>query len=387
MVIAFYYHIPVFKKGGQFFVPSFLGVFIDSLASSVDTLFLVMHEVNVQNEADYYLKSSNIKFVSLGLKTPAWHRMIFHKKILAEKLKQITEADFFLVRSPSPLAPFFGNYFDFTKIVFMVVGDYAEGRKQMEKKTFRSFMVNGLLKWNDYLFLNEMKRTKIIVNSPALFQKYESIALSISQIKTTTLSARDFFKRADTCQGKLIRLVFTGRIDLAKGLVELVSALAELNKIEKKYTLDIVGWEAQNEQPVKKQLLELAKQNGQQNQLTFHGKMSVGEELNRMYRQSDIYIIPSYHEGFPRTIWEAMANSCPVIATNVGSIPVFLENEQDAILIAPKSINQIVDAVENLVSNSVLRKRILENGYLLAQSNTLEIQTKILVNKLNFQHE
>ena len=232
-----------------------------------------------------------------------------------------------------------------------------------------------------------MKRTKIIVNSPALFQKYESIALRTSQIKTTTLSAKDFFKRADTCQGNLIRLVFTGRIDLAKGLVELVSALAELNKTEVKYTLDIIGWEEQKEQPVQKQLLELAKRNGQLNQLTFHGKMSVGEELNRMYRQSDIYIIPSYHEGFPRTIWEAMANSCPVIATNVGSIPVFLENEQDAILIAPKSINQIVDAVKNLVSNSVLRKRILENGYLLAKSNTLEIQTKILVNKLNFQHE
>jgi glycosyltransferase involved in cell wall biosynthesis len=382
MVLAFYYHIPVFKKGEQLFVPSFLGVFIDSLATSVENLFLVMHEVDEKNESDYYLKSSNIKFISLGLKTPAWHRMIFHKKILAEKLKEMTEAEFFLVRSPSPLAPFFGNYFDFTKIVFMVVGDYAEGRKQMEKNTFRSFMINGLLKWNNYLFLKEMKRTKIIVNSPALFQKYESIALRTSQIKTTTLSAKDFFKRADTCQGNLIRLVFTGRIDLAKGLVELVSALAELNKIEVKYTLDIIGWEGQKEQPVQKQLLELAKRNGQLNQLNFHGKMSVGEELNSMYRQSDIYIIPSYHEGFPRTIWEAMANSCPVIATNVGSIPIFLENEQNAILISPKSINQIVDAVENLVSNSVLRKRILENGYLLAQSNTLEIQTKILIDKI-----
>lgn len=382
--IAFYYHIPVYQANDKLFVPSFLGVFIDSLASSVGTLFLVMHEVSSQNEADYILKSPNIKFVSLGLKTPAWHRMIFHKLILAEKLKEIKQIDFFIVRSPSPLAPFFSRYFDFSKIVFMVVGDYAEGRKQMEKKTLRSFLINGLLKWNDYLFLYEMKRTAILVNSPALFQKYEPIALKTSQIKTTTLSEKDFYERLDTCQDRSVKLLFTGRIDLAKGLVELVSALADLNKTEIKYSLDIVGWEAQNDQPVQKQLLELAKQTGQETQLTFHGKMSVGEELNRMYRQSDIYIIPSYHEGFPRTIWESMANSCPVIASKVGSIPYFLK-DGEALLIEPKNIDQIVEAVKNIVSNANLRQNLIKKGYEIAKTNTLEFQTKELLSKIFVQ--
>jgi glycosyltransferase involved in cell wall biosynthesis len=382
--IVFYYHIPVFKDKDKLLVPSFLGVFIDSLASNVGTLFLLMHEVSNQSEADYILKSPNIKFVSLGLKTPAWHRMIFHKKILAEKLNEIKHCDYFIVRSPSPLAPFFSRYFDFSKIVFMVVGDYAEGRKQMEKKTLRSFLINVFLMWNDYLFLKEMKRTSILVNSPALFQKYEPIALKTSQIKTTTLSEKDFYERLDTCQGDIIKLLFTGRIDLAKGLVELVSALAELNKKEKKYTLNIVGWEAKKEQPVQKQLLELARQIGQESQLTFHGKMSIGEELNSMYRQSDIYIIPSYHEGFPRTIWESMANSCPVIASRVGSIPYFLSNGE-ALLIEPKNINQIVEAVKNMVSNTTLRQNLIKKGFEIAKTNTLEFQTKELLSKIYVQ--
>jgi glycosyltransferase involved in cell wall biosynthesis len=387
MNIAFYYHIPIYKHKELLYLPSFLGVFIDSLASNVDTLYLVMHEVTEKDEADYFLKSPNIKFVSLGFKTPAWHRMIFHKKILSKKLDEIKQVDFFIVRSPSPLAPIFSIYFDFSKIIFMVVGDYAEARKQMEKKTLRSFLVNGLLKWNNYLFLKEMKRTSILVNSPSMFQKYESIALSTSQIKTTTLSEKDFYERMDTCQGDVIKLLFTGRIDLAKGLVELVSALAKLNKTEKKYTLDIVGWEAQKEQPVQRQLLELAKQTGQESQLTFHGKMSVGEELNRMYRQSDIYIIPSYHEGFPRTIWESMANSCPVIATKVGSIPYFLKDGIDTVLIEPKQIDQIVNAVLKIVSNADLRQRIILNGYELAKTNTLEFQTKELLSKIYQSNE
>ena len=341
-----------------------------------------MHEVQFQNEEDYLLKSTNIKFLSLGLKTPAWHRMIFHKKILSSKIKEISQVDFLIVRSPSPLAPFFGSYFNRSKIIFMVVGDYSEGRRQMAKDSIRSLLISALLKWNDYLFLKEMRRTAILVNSPALFQKYESIAYRISQIKTTTLSARDFFERNDTCQGSIIKLLFTGRIDLAKGLVELVSALAELNKKEIKFTLDIVGWEGQKDQPVQKQLILLAKQNGQENQLSFHGKMSVGTELNRMYRQSDVYIIPSYHEGFPRTIWESMANSCPVIASKVGSIPLFLKDGSDVILIEPKSVSDIVIAVNNMVSNVDMRKMLIRNAFNLAKVNTLEFQTKELIQKI-----
>jgi glycosyltransferase involved in cell wall biosynthesis len=382
--LAFYYHIPVWKNGDDLFVPSFLGVFLDELASRVQFLYLCLHEHGEKGEADYSIKSKNIIIISLGLKTPAWHRMIFHKQILAKKLNEIKQVDFFIVRSPSPLAPFFSRYFDLSKIVFLVVGDYAEGRKQMEKKNLRAFLINGLLKWNDYLFLNEMKRTAILVNSPALFQKYQPIALSTSQIKTTTLSEKDFYERLDTCEGDILKLLFTGRIDLAKGLVELVLALAELNKTEKKYTLDIVGWEARKEQPVQKLLLDLAKQTGQEKHLTFHGKMSVGEELNRMYRQSDIYIIPSYHEGFPRTIWESMANSCPVIASKVGSIPYFLK-DGEALLIEPKNIDQIVEAVKNVVSNTSLRQTLIKKGYEIAKTNTLEFQTNELLSKIYIQ--
>jgi glycosyltransferase involved in cell wall biosynthesis len=380
--VAFYYHIPVLIKNNKLFIPSFLGVFIDSLALNVEFLYLIMHVGCEEKEADYMLKSNNIILISLGPKTPAWHRMIFHKKILFAKLKEISEVEYLIIRSPSPLAPFFSSCFNPQKIVFMVVGDYSEGRKQMKKNTIRSVLISGLLKWNDYLFVKEMKRTPILVNSPALYKKYEPFAFKISQIKTTTLSINDFYQRIDTCQGEKIRLLYTGRIDLAKGLVELVLALAELNKAELKFTLDIVGWEGQKNQPVRKHLIEIANKNGQLNQLTFHDKMSVGVELNKMYRKSDIYVIPSYHEGFPRTIWESMANCCPVIATNVGSIPYFLEQKVDALIIEPKDISQIVNSVLEIVSNDKLRKSLIKNGFELAKKNTLESQTIELLNKV-----
>jgi hypothetical protein len=75
MKLAFYYHIPLVQENKALKVPGYLGVFIDALANEVDELHLVMHQARPHEsaEADYTLKSKNIIWVDLGLKTPAWH--------------------------------------------------------------------------------------------------------------------------------------------------------------------------------------------------------------------------------------------------------------------------------------------------------------------------
>ena len=66
--LAFYYHIPIVKKGEELFCPGFLGVFLDSIAKIVNKLTLVMHESCYEIGSDYKLKQSNIDFISLGKK-------------------------------------------------------------------------------------------------------------------------------------------------------------------------------------------------------------------------------------------------------------------------------------------------------------------------------
>ncbi|MDO9374445.1 MAG: glycosyltransferase family 4 protein [Ferruginibacter sp.] len=341
-----------------------------------------MHESPAEDGADYLLNSPNILFVSLGLKTPAWHRMIFYRKILKGKLHVLTNIDFFIVRSPSPLSPFINKFVPAKKIVYMIVGDYLDGARQIKFNSIRSSMIILLLRINDSLFRAQMKKSLVLVNSPALFEKYQKLSKFIGLIKTTTLSTKDFFYREDTCASSEIRLLFTGRFDPAKGLFELVQSIKELSISGKTFQLDFVGWETDKAEPVKAELQKLGKHLGLQQFLHFHPKMSVGEELNAMYRKADIYLIPSYHEGFPRTIWEAMANSCPVIATSVGSIPFVLTDKEQAILIQPKNVNEIVDAIKLVVEDTNLRRKIIQNGFVLAQSNTLETQTAHLLTNI-----
>jgi glycosyltransferase involved in cell wall biosynthesis len=167
-------------------------------------------------------------------------------------------------------------------------------------------------------------------------------------------------------------------------LLELVEATSILIKENYRLVLNIVGWEQDNiTRPVQNKMIALAKNLSIEKQLIFHGRKTVGPELNKMYQQADVYVIPSYHEGFPRTIWEAMANSLPVIATKVGGIPFYLTHEKNAILIEPKKVQEIVLGIKKVIENKSLRKHLIENAFELAKDNTLEVQTKKMIDIIN----
>ena len=180
----------------------------------------------------------------------------------------------------------------------------------------------------------------------------------------------------------LIHLLYTGRFDFSKGLIELVHAFKILCNARPNLRLHFVGWEDNPNKPVLNALFEKVKENSLDELVQFHGRKKIGAELNRMYFNSDIYIIPSFHEGFPRTIWEAMGQSTPVIATKVGGIPFLLDDKENALLIEPKIVNEIVDAVESLISDQFLRRKIIANGYEKAKTVTLQNQSKLLISQI-----
>ncbi len=386
MKVGFYYHIPLMKIGDQLFLPGYLAVFINSLAMEVEELFLFMHEAGNSDSAasDYPLENNNIKWINLGRKTPAWHRSIFYKTILLPHLFEFEKIDMLIVRSPSPLAPYFRKIKSLEKkITFLVVGDYNEGAKAMHVRTLRDFMVKIYTLWNHKSFIHALKNQYVIVNSQRLFDEFSHLTSNLYLIKTTTLSKNDFYLRDDSfsnSKGESINLLYTGRIVPEKGLDIIMDACYLLMQKNISVHFHIAGLIVKGKEHYINELQEKAIQLGL-NAFTFHGTKQVGEELNLLYKDSHIYVLASTSnfEGFPRTIWEAMANSCPVIATKVGSIPAYLEHEKHALLIEPKSAGAIEEAILRLINDEPLRKRLIENGFELAKENTLEIQTKKLV--------
>ena len=75
-------------------------------------------------------------------------------------------------------------------------------------------------------------------------------------------------------------------------------------------------------------------------------------------KSCDIFVLPTYTEGFPNVILESMACGCPIIASRVGAIPEMLEEEEGrhyGILIDPQNEMFLRNAILTLLSNDNLK--------------------------------
>lgn len=383
MRLGFYYHYAVLFKEGKPYLPGFLGVFVDALAERVEELVLFAHSTQSDPSGLYdYPLSSRIRVVNMHPRHSAWYRHFFHARFLKPIQHELNQCDMILLRAPSPLVPFFKRYCKTAKPVYLVVGDYALSAREKKINSWRDRLVLAFNLHHDRVFRRSMRSTDIVVNSPALFRTYVPIAKSCQQVRTTTLRESDFFLRGDDPPRSTQSILFTGRITPEKGLFELMQGFCQLAQLYPDLELHIVGWETDSRQPVQTKLLQAAEKENMAHRIFFHGKKAIGPELNAMYQNASIYVMPSYHEGFPRTIWEAMANGLPVVATRVGAIPDYLTHEKDALLIEPRKVDQIREAIQRVIIEPELHMNLIRNGYALARENTLEKQTDHLLHCL-----
>jgi glycosyltransferase involved in cell wall biosynthesis len=110
---------------------------------------------------------------------------------------------------------------------------------------------------------------------------------------------------------KTMRLLFLGRVHPKKGLDLLLPAWAKLSMLAKDWQLVIAG---PDEQGHLANMCELASSLGLQDQIVFTGPVT-GQTKIKLLHSADLFVLPSYSEGFPMSILEAMACGVPVIAT------------------------------------------------------------------------
>src|SRR5690606_36274729 len=94
----------------------------------------------------------------------------------------------------------------------------------------------------------------------------------------------------------------------------------------------------------------------------FLGAYNDLELIKSVYLESDVYILPTYHEGFPRTLYEAMIFGTPIITTFVGGIPGIMKDGFNCLKIEPKSVDSIVDQLLLLMRDYQIGAKIAGNG-------------------------
>jgi glycosyltransferase involved in cell wall biosynthesis len=83
-----------------------------------------------------------------------------------------------------------------------------------------------------------------------------------------------------------------------------------------------------------------------------------GAQKVQIFREADLFVLPSYSEGMPISLLEAMASGLPVITTNVGGIKDFFAAGKMGFFIHPKDAGSIEQQIERLLSEPALIREI-----------------------------
>lgn len=160
-------------------------------------------------------------------------------------------------------------------------------------------------------------------------------------------------------------ILFLGRLVKEKGYRELLEAFSSVHKRHRDWTLTICGT-GETEQAK-----FLCEQYGCKDAVSFPGWVS-DEKKAGYLSTSSILCLPSYEEGFPICILEAWSAGVPVIASSVGAIPELLKDGDNGILVRPRDVQSLENAIVKLISEPVLRQVLSENALYLAKTKLSE---------------
>lgn len=151
-------------------------------------------------------------------------------------------------------------------------------------------------------------------------------------------------------------ILYTGSLDALKGLTDLIRSAKYVCQEYQNVEFIMVG-----RGPLEKKLKKLVHDLGLEEKICFTGYVN-REVLLKYYQNATIFVLPSYHEGLPTAILEAMACGLPVVATAVtGTSEVILDGET-GLLIPPKRPDKLTNAILRLLINKELREKMSKNA-------------------------
>ena len=140
-------------------------------------------------------------------------------------------------------------------------------------------------------------------------------------------------------------ILCVARLAPEKGHAILLQAAAELALRGHELTLTLVG-----DGLLRDDLTRLAEVLGIHDRVTFLG--NVGQSvIHQHYTAADLFVLPSFAEGVPVVLMEAMAARCPVISTRIAGISELIEHATHGLLVAPGRPDLLADAMEQLLLN------------------------------------
>lgn len=209
----------------------------------------------------------------------------------------------------------------------------------------------GFAKW--LILRCAMINDLILTASPQMLDAWLSIGLPLGKlqlvgnaVEVPTLPAK---RRAIAT----VNILFLTRIVVAKGILELIDAVRELRTENHKISLRVVGAEELETEAIRKYI----NGSGTQGYIEYVGPVSEAGKSDE-YSRADVFAFPTHVEDQSYAVMEAMSYGLPCVASDVGGIPSLIKHGLNGLLVPPKDVPALKQALQMLAGDARLRRRL-----------------------------
>lgn len=252
---------------------------------------------------------------------------------------------------------------------------YPEYAPKIVKKTYKN-RIENCLKWTDLIitFSQSTKQDimeifnfpeeKIFITHQA--SRYKNLPINKSQINSINYNSNNPY------------LLFVSTFEPRKNIINIIQAFNYLKQTKKiAHNLILIGQKGWQYQPI----FNAINNSPFRDHIYYLGYLS-DEEVALFYQNAEVFVYPSYYEGFGLPVLEAMSLGVPVITSNTSSLPEVAGDA--AILVNPDHYQELADAILQVINNTQLRNQLIEKGKNRAKLFSWENTAKQTINAYNY---
>ena len=268
----------------------------------------------------------------------------------------IKEKNLDLFFSPTHYSPLFSSC---PQIISILDVSYKLFPEMFPKKDLLKLALWGKLsirRAKKIITISNSSKNDIINEYRILANKVEVIPLGIKDVNASDMNKSEFIEKYNL---KNPYVLFVGTLQPRKNIAKLIEAFAKLKteNLKLKTSLDLVivgrkGWDYEK-------ILEAPDKFGVSERVKFLEDVT-NEDLPLFYKNAEVFVLPSLYEGFGLPILEAMQYDCPVVTSNVSSLPE--AGGDAAIYFDPNNAEDIAEKIEKVISDPKLREEMVRKG-------------------------
>lgn len=332
------------------------GFYLNEISSLFGNTTIIANEIlksDIQNET--FLLNGNIKCVS---------RTSLFKQEFFKLIKLIKDANIVYVFYPiksSLLIALLAILFR-KKIIAYNGGVWSEMKLLGVRNVYKKKVISTIYNFLEYLSV--VFSNVYIVNNNQLYERYYRDYRIIKATPFLRIQKEHVYKRKDTFAKEPVEILCVNHVKEGKKIIEILESFQNLirfNSVEK-YNLTIVG-KYDPTLGYAKKVFEYIKDNNLKDKVTFSGIVNDFSRMIKYYRESDMLLLVTESEGFPRVLWEAFSQSLPVICSSLPNIKMeFSDRYTPIYTLESNEPETITKAISELSNDSVLRETLIFNG-------------------------